>query len=236
MKGEGLLNRKSGQLAIMFVSMVLGIMLAAQFKNVQRVGGSTSIQRAEELTARVQKLTQENEDLQEQIRQFQQRIREYEQSAQNTGQLAQTVENELQQTRMLAGLTDVEGPGLIITVDENIPMAIQYDNLLTIVNELNAAGAEAIAINEERIIATTEIRNAGNHININTTPYSPPYVFKVIGDAENLEKALTLRGGVVDMLSTYNITVRIQKTDKVTVPKYAGAIKFKYAKPVPPKE
>lgn len=230
------MNRRSGQLAVMFISIVLGIMLAAQFKNVQKVGGSTSIQRAEELTARVQKLTQENEALQEQVRQFQQRISEYEQSAQNTGQLAKTVENELQQTRILAGLTDVEGPGLIITVDENIPMAIQYDNLLTIVNELNAAGAEAIAINEERVIASTEIRNAGNHININTTPYAPPFVFKVIGDADNLEKALTLRGGVVDMLNAYNITVKIQKSDKVIVPKYSGVIKFKYAKPVTSKK
>jgi len=232
MKGDGLLNKKSGQLAIMVVSIVLGIMLAAQFKNVQKVGGTASIQRAEELAARVQKLTQENEDLQKQIQQFQQRIKEYEQSAQDTGQLAKTVESELQQARMLAGLTDVEGPGLIITVDENVPMAIQYDNLLSIVNELNAAGAEAISINEQRIIATTEIRNAGNHININTTPYSPPFTIKVIGDADNLEKALTLRGGVIDILSTYNISVRIQKKDNVVIPKYSGVLEFKYAKPV----
>jgi len=77
---------------------------------------------------------------------------------------------------------------------------VRYDDLLKLVNELNAAGAEAIAINDERIIATTEIRNAGNYIVINTNRYSAPFEIKAIGNPDTLEAALKLLGGVADDL------------------------------------
>ena len=172
-----------GKIAVMLVSMILGLMLAAQFKNVQKVGGNVSLQRTQELTAQIQKLNQEIEGQRSLITELEDRIAEYESAAQDEGKLSDAMYRELERARNLAGLTELEGAGVIITVnlisyqewgEVGIIRSVYDEDLLMLVNELNAAGAEAIAINDERIISTSEIRNAGDYIVINTNRYSVP--------------------------------------------------------------
>ena len=138
----------------------------------------------------MQKLEQENEALETQIREYEKRISEFESAAQNEGQSNKLIYEELERIRMVAGLVDMEGPGVVVTVnvkhvsewgEDAIIQNVRYDDLLKLVNELNAAGAEAIAVNNERIIATTEIRNAGDYIVINTNRYSAPFEIKQWG-------------------------------------------------------
>jgi len=216
-------------------------MLAAQFKNVQKVGGSVSLQRTQELTNEVQKLAEENEALRQQIDQLQDKVQEYETSSQNSGAITGRMLEDLQQSRMKAGLIDVTGQGIVITLnnlyytgEDNSYNALKHvmdEDLLKIVNELNASGAEAISINDERLIATTEIRNAGNYININTNSYSVPFVIKAIGNPETLEAAMNLYGGVIDTLSQYyDIKISVEK--EIVIPKFSGTLKFNYAQPV----
>ncbi|MFO7295847.1 MAG: DUF881 domain-containing protein [Caldicoprobacter sp.] len=230
----------SAQLSITFVSLILGLALAAQFKNVQRVGGSVSLQRTQELTRQVQKLEQENDALEARIKEYEERIREFENAIQSEGQSNKLIYEELERTRMLAGLVDLQGPGVVVTVnvkyvnewgEDAIVQNVRYDDLLKLVNELNAAGAEAIAINDERIIATTEIRNAGNYIVINTNRYSAPFEIKAIGNPDTLEAALKLLGGVADDLGVY-LQINIKRVDNIRIPKYKGTFQYKFAKPV----
>lgn len=230
----------SAQLSITFVSLILGLALAAQFKNVQRVGGSVSLQRTQELTRQVQKLEQENDALEARIKEYEERIREFENAIQSEGQSNKLIYEELERTRMLAGLVDLQGPGVVVTVNvkyvnewgqDAIVQNVRYDDLLKLVNELNAAGAEAIAINDERIIATTEIRNAGNYIVINTNRYSAPFEIKAIGNPDTLEAALKLLGGVADDLGVY-LQINIKRVDNIRIPKYKGTFQYKFAKPV----
>jgi uncharacterized protein YlxW (UPF0749 family) len=234
--------RKSlgAQLAVMLVSLILGLALAAQFKNVQKVGGSVSLQRTQELTRQVQKLEQENEALESQIREYERRIRDFENAAQNEGESNRLIYEELERIRMLAGLVDVQGPGVVVTVNvkyvnqwgENaIVQNVRYDDLLKLVNELNAAGAEAISVNNERIIATTEIRNAGDYIVINTNRYSAPFEIKAVGNPDTLDAALKLLGGVADDLGVY-LQINIRRENNIIIPKYGGTIQYKFAKPV----
>ena len=112
------------------------------------------------------------------------RLMEYESAAQDAGKLNDAMYKDLERARNLAGLTDLEGSGVIITVNlisfqeygqSGIIRNVYHEDLLMLVNELNAAGAEALAINDERIIATTEIRDAGDYIVINTNRYSAPF-------------------------------------------------------------
>src|SRR5690606_32980836 len=148
---------------------------------------------------------------------------------------------ELSKVKMQAGLLPVEGPGVVVTVDNlytndisgggQIVQAVHYEDLLKLVNELNAAGAEAIAVNGERIVATTEIRNAGDYIVINTNRHSVPFEIKAIGNPENLEAALKLLGGVADELSQV-LDINIKREDNIYIPKYGSTIEFDYAKPV----
>ncbi len=231
-------KRISGQLAVAFVCMILGLMLATQFKNVQKVGGNVSLQRTQELTREVQKLKQENEKMSNQIREYDQKIWEYENAAKGEGNLSQAIYDELDRMRMLAGVVDLEGPGVVVTVNTFLTTPqgqlisnVNYEDLLKLVNELNAAGAEAISINDERIISTTEIRNAGDYIVINTNRHSVPFEIKAIGNPDTLEAALKLLGGVSDELSQV-LDINIRRENKLYIPKYEKLIEFDYAKPV----
>ncbi|HHW70949.1 MAG TPA: DUF881 domain-containing protein [Clostridiales bacterium] len=231
-------KRFSGQLTVAFVCMILGLMLATQFKNVQKVGGNVSMQRTQELTGEVQRLKEENEKMKSQIQDYDQKIWEYENAAKGEGKLSQAIYDELDRMRMLAGVVDLEGPGVIVTVNTfltnpqgQLISNVNYEDLLKLINELNAAGAEAIAINDERLIATTEIRNAGDYIVINTNRHSVPFEIKAIGNPDTLEAALKLLGGVADELSQV-LDIKIKREDKIHIPKYEGTIEFNYAKPV----
>ena len=137
-------------------------MLAAQFKNVQRVGGNVSRQRTQELIEQINKLEQDNAALQNQIKEYESIISSYENASED-----ETLINELTKTKSIAGLLPMEGLWVVVTVDnlyintwdgeKQTFQNVHYDDLLRLINELNAAGAEAIAINNERIISTTEI-------------------------------------------------------------------------------
>lgn len=228
------------QLGLAFVSLVLGLALAMQFRNVQRIGGIVSLQRAEDLTRRVEQLQQENDGLRSQIRDHQRRITEFENAVQDEDESVKLIHNQLERARTIAGLTDVEGPGVVVTIDvkhalnwgaDAIVQDIHFNDLLKLVNELNAAGAEAIAINDERIIATTEIRSAGNFIVINTNRYNTPFEIKAIGSPETLEASLKLLGGVTDELSAY-LDIRIRREGVIKIPKYRGNLEHRFAQPV----
>jgi uncharacterized protein YlxW (UPF0749 family) len=236
------MNKKiGGQIAILLVSIILGLMLASQFKNVQRVGGNVSLQRTQELTSEIQKLKQENDAISKQLREYEKSIWEYENAAQDDGKVSETLHKELDRARMLAGFNDLQGPGVIVTVkpytyqsefgDTQIVSNVNYEDLLKLINELNAAGAEAISVNNERIISTSEIRNAGDYIVVNTNRYSIPFEIKAIGNPETLEAALKLLGGVADELSAV-LDIEIKRSDNIKVLKYTRPMQFEYAKPV----
>lgn len=110
---------------------------------------------------------------------------------------------------------------------------IRYDLLLALVNKLKDAGAEAISINGQRIIAKTEISLAGDNVNINTVPTAPPYTIKAIGNPDTLEGALTIRYGIVEnMRNNYGLQVSIAKQEEIEIQRYNGVLRFLYAKPV----
>ena len=137
---------------------------------------------------------------------------------------------------MNLGKTDVEGEGIEITLretDNKEISQINADDLLVIVNALKLAGAEAISINDERIINMTDIVNIDANtdnlfVRINGQRILAPYVIKAIGNQSYLESALIGNGGYVDELRTIGHDVTIEKKDKITILKYDDEITTKY--------
>ncbi|MEG0377546.1 MAG: DUF881 domain-containing protein, partial [Eubacterium sp.] len=145
----------------------------------------------------------------------------------------------LEKERITAGVVDVKGKGLVITVDtesskdyDSTVYTKSSDLLLSLINELNAAGAEAISINGERLINTSEIRQAGSYININRNKYSAPFEVKAIGNPEDLSAAIKMRAGIVDIMRSNKFKVNIAQQDEVLINAYSGVINIKYAQPV----
>ena len=101
--------------------------------------------------------------------------------------------------------------------------------MLRVINELRAAGAEAISINGERLVSTSEIRCAGPTLSVNNNRSAPPYVILAIGNPSNLASALKLRGGVLDTFKFWGIQADLTQPEVVKVPAFKGRRIFEYA-------
>ena len=127
--------------------------------------------------------------------------------------------------------TDVKGEGITITLKEtnNTDTSITADDLLVIINALKLAGAEAISINEERIINSTDIVEINNSfIKVNGQRILAPYVIKAIGPQSYLESSLLGSGGYADELKNYGYDVTIEKSSKINISKYEDELTSKY--------
>ena len=105
-----------------------------------------------------------------------------------------------------------------------------------VVNELLAAGAEAVSINGERVVATTAIRCVGPTILVNNVRSSVPFVIKAIGDPLALEGAMNMNGGIVSELRAYQNKVTIQRSDRIDMKAYTGALTFNHVTSVKKEE
>ena len=220
---------KQGRIAIAVVSMIVGVMLVTQYRMTQTIAdGNINLQRSGELALKIHSLQEERAGLKKQIATMKEEGR---------------LEGMKEENRLLAlraSLVDVEGPGVILTItDSKTPVKdgenpnlylIHDEDMLRIVNELRAAGAEAISINDQRLIGTSEIRCSGPTVTVNGKIFAPPFIIKAIGDTKTLHSALTMRGGVVESLKYWGIEVKIQDEENVTVPAYDGTIKQNYIK------
>ncbi|MCX7970993.1 MAG: DUF881 domain-containing protein [Negativicutes bacterium] len=224
------INIRQGKYAIALVCAVLGFMLATQFHTTQDVKATLALQRTENLAARLQETEKERDSLLQQIRDLREK----------SGEEAMQV--ELQNAMRDAGLTRLRGPGITLTIDDSKRPAkpgensnlfvVHDDDILRIINELWAAGAEAIAINDQRIVAQTEVRCAGPTLVVNGSRYAPPFEIRAIGDKKTLESAVKMRGGIADSLAVWGIEVNVTPSDNIEIPAFRGAWRFNHSQVV----
>lgn len=224
-------------ISIAFVAMVIGLMMAFQFRTAG-VSQGVPYSRVQELIVEKKQLEKDLEHLQEEAADLAAKLEEV---GKGTSEAAAALEEELSNMRLYAGLVPVSGPGVEVVL-ENPPehvghgtssgsYTIRDDVILKVINELRGAGAEALAINGQRIMATSEVRMAGNHINVNLTRLSFPYKITAIGDPIALKSCLEIKGGLVEYLNNLGVVVTVQKKERVVIPAYKGVLRFEYAKP-----
>jgi len=237
--GEGdFVRSKGAQITIACVCLVLGIMLAIQFKTTATYNPDYSVNQVGDLAYKLKSTTEERDALADEVLSLREKLNNVRQNNQAMADLQEEVQN----SNLFAATVPVHGQGIILTVNDN-PRSLQPgenpDNLivhdrdiLILVNELKASGAEAIAVNEERITAMSEIRCAGTQILVNTNRISPPFVIKAIGNPDQLESGMNIRGGWLETMSIIGYQTRLQKADDIELPAYNGRIKFAYLKPL----
>lgn len=228
------------------IALVLGIMCFAlttgiciQVKTVKNTSSTVS-QNYEEnnLRAEVLRYKEKYDNLLKETEKVDNELQqEIEKATENNSELEET-KNQINDGNKIIGLTEVIGSGAIITVaDSDIDpntvlnssdLLVHDKDILKIVNELKNAGAEAISINDQRVILTTSIICGGNIININGERIGSPFVIKAIGSPEtlaNLERPV----GSLSILEERGIRTTLKKADNITIPKYSGVLNFKYA-------
>ena len=219
------------------VCIILVAVMFAQFKTVEETD-ITGIEtaREEELQTMLSSWKTKYEEMQEKLQDTQTKITEYEQKINSKEETSELLDEELEQTNLLVGKTNVIGEGVIITLQDNDEKSIVASDLRTLVNELKLAGAEAISINDKRILNMTEIVDVNNRILINEEPTVSPFVVKAIGDQTYLSSALSLKNsGFVDSYTKLGKTVEMREEKNISILAYNGSknqMQFKYAKEV----
>ncbi len=221
-----MLASKHAKIMVMIVAAILGFMLATQIKTTERQK-TINVQRAEELTERLRIVEQQRDDLAKEIERLQ------------ANSSDDALETEVERLKEFAGEVPLEGKGIQLILDDSKVTAqvgenpnlyiIHDDDLLRVINELRAAGAEAISINGERLVSTSEIRCAGPTLSVNNNRSAPPYVILAIGNPSNLASALKLRGGVLDTFKFWGIQAELTMPEVVKIPAFKGRRTFEYA-------
>lgn len=211
---------QSGQIAVGLAALLLGLMVVVQFRLRDVVPPSTA---SNQLLALLKQADQKRNQLSQQVGHLN-ILLDQKLSRQAS---AKRLESELIQDEILAGTVPVKGPGVTVSWSNgSAPAAYQITDidLLLLVNELRAAGAEAIAINGQRITALTEIRSAANYILINQAQAGAPFTIKAIGQPDALYGALTLAGGLYDESQQEGLSMTITKSQSVDIPAAPPAV------------
>ncbi|MFF5310553.1 DUF881 domain-containing protein [Streptomyces massasporeus] len=140
----------------------------------------------------------------------------------------QTIEKE-RQLGILAGTVAAQGPGITMTIQDT-KGTVEADMLLDAIQELRAAGAEAIQVNGVRVVASTYLTDAGKGVGVDGNKINAPYRFKVIGKSQDLEPALNIPGGVVQTLEKEQATVTIERSTDIVVDALRAAKRPDYAR------
>lgn len=218
------------------ICILLSSVMFVQFKSVEVIEKSgVGLMRETELRTEYSATKEKTAEMESQLEEIEKTIEEYtNQSTDNQGMI-ELLRTDVQKARCDLGYTEVKGPGLIITiqdgpnVENNINERVTYDDLLFAVNELKYAGAEAIAINDQRFVNTTYIKDVGDKvITVDGDRIIPPYVIKVIGDSKYLESVINIRGGVKDTLEAYGKSIEYTSSDEIHLPKYEQTLEIRY--------
>ena len=231
------------QLVMGLAILILTFLIALQFKSVTVNNAENKLRnmRVDELLGDLKKEREQNEDLEKQLTAYQNDIAQYRKDAEQNSDYSKFLSEQLKRAELAAGFVDVKGPGITISLSDvnkrkssasvlsTSETLIHDEDIRRIINELCSAGAEAISVNESRIISTSAIRCVGPTILVNDTKMTPPYVIKAIGKSEQLEAAMNLNGGVIDNLHVWGFDINLTKQNELTIPKYNGTVNFSSA-------
>ncbi len=233
--------KTKGAIGVTFICIILGIIIGIQAKTVRVQTSVYDLKRVSELSAELTILENENRELKSNLVDMQNKVAGYEKTITDGNDSLQVIVKNLNDVKIEAGRVALTGRGITVTlndskkygstggVDQNA-FLIHAEDILSIVNELFSAGAEAISINGQRLVANSSIRCAGSVVNVNGVKIAAPFVVSAIGDPDILEAALVFPGGVVDSLAPWGIELTIKKQETVEIPAYTGTVTFKEAK------
>ena len=215
---------------ISIMSLILVCVMFMQFKVVNETDiAQIESMREDELQEAVKEWKEKYEEAYKKIEDTNKKINEYEEKVQNNTETKELVDKELLEAKKNFGLTDVSGEGIIITLTNTDERSYTAYNLLDLINELRAAGAEAISINGERITNISDIVDIStSHIRINSNNVSSPYVIKAIGDKTYLKSALTIKNGYFDLKQKDEYNIDIQEKTNIKINACSKEVTLKY--------
>jgi len=230
-------------IGLLFVGLALGLLLALQWRAPTPARLAETSYGRDRTALTISRLEAEQATLKQQVSDLRQQLDSKQSRQVQSTELLGDLARELEYHKALAGLAPLTGTGVEAVLNDSnrqvVPSAVNpelylvhdYD-LRDVVNLLWAAGAEAVSVNEERIVATTAIYCVGATIMVNDTRMSPPYVVRAIGPAEQQEALLRNPSFLSDLksrVSLYGLEFRVARVNELLVPAYKGSFGVVYA-------
>lgn len=225
--------KKEKKIMIITISIMAFLLVCVMFMQFKVVNQTDIAQietmRKDELEEAVTEWKEKYEEAYEKLLDTNNKINEYNEKTQSNEETKELVTKELKEAKANFGLTDVIGEGIVVTLTDTNEMVYDAEDLLELVNELRAAGAEAISINEERIVNTSDIVQISSIIlKVNSKNISSPFVVKAIGDKTYLKSALTIKNGYYDVKVKNGYEMKVVEENDIKINKYSKTVNLKY--------
>ncbi len=212
-------------------ALILTTVLLIQFKTVKETD-ITAIEtmREAELRTELSSWKSKYDEIATKLQETEDKISNYRNDIENNQKNSELLSEELAETEKYLGYTDVKGEGLTITLADTDYKQVQSSDILLLVNELRLAGAEAISINDERVVSTTEIANVDTRfVIVNGKRVVAPFTVKAIGDKKYLESAISIKGGYIDEIKAKEVAINYSVDNNILIKKFSGTMSLKNA-------
>lgn len=221
-------------ITIGLMCLILTMLIFMQVRTISNVNVSElEIMRESELKTEITTLKTKYEEVVAKLEDTNSKILEYETAITDGNEAALLQQKELKETEDLLGKNSVTGEGIVINLSNAGQNVISSSDLLELVNLLKDAGAEAISVNEQRIIYSSYIVtiNGTNHLSIDGTWIGAPYTVKAIGNTTYLESAVAQKKyGYIDTKIAEGKQVTLERLTSVTIPQYKENLDFEYVR------
>lgn len=230
-------------LALMLPALLFGFVVTTQWATfavpaVQDVG----IRYIDPLTGTVTRLQDEQTSLKAQVTDLRGKLDEVQRAAAAQSGAVKDLQVRIDELRASAGLTETRGEGIVVTLDTLKPTAGKETerqvclapDLADVVNAAWHGGARAVAINGERIVASSSVYCVGATIVVNGSIVAGPFAISAIGSPSALLAVLDDASQLRDLKrrrDQQSIDLRITRSPVLTVPAYAGPVGARSAKP-----
>ncbi|HSH36646.1 DUF881 domain-containing protein [Schnuerera sp.] len=229
-------------LVVFVFSILLGIFLAFQFKQTVPYFAPVTLNSIQTTKNEINTINKEIDELNIMIDNKNEQIKMLESIASGDENIIDILKSELSKNKIVAGFEKVQGPGIIIRMEDNMSeeafgqeynLDLIHDaDVLRIINDLRGAGAEAISINDQRVLSISEIKCGGPIIRINGRSVGTPFYIKAIGNPKLLNAAINAPNTYGYALMTIDqINIETSIEDEIIIPEYNGRFNFKHAKP-----
>lgn len=224
-------RRLGSLLLVLTVTGLVGFLLVGQMRGSEAFRQRLEAENEGDLTRILAGLTNEADALRDEISTLRLQLVELQNTQEQDSASAAAAAAQLRALQVLAGTVPVSGPGLTLRIADP-EGGVTYDTLIDVVAELRDAGAEAIAINGRRIGAASAFGQSDSRITIEGIAISAPYAVAAIGPAADLDGALKIPGGALDVLASLRgVDVDVRRVAKLDLPALANTPRFRVGKP-----
>ncbi|MCH8273206.1 MAG: DUF881 domain-containing protein [Armatimonadetes bacterium] len=225
------------------VALILGFLLVSAWKGPHEEITAEARQNRADTPTSPPIMGQSTDEREAEIAKLREEVTLLQNAVADQSRQSKVLNDSLQEAKLLACLTEVEGPGIVLILRDSekvfegpLPteeMVIHDKDVQTAVNELWLSGAEAISINHQRVALATSFYCAGPIIYVGRKQISSPVTIRAIGDTDTLYGALTMRGRFLDEFKYIDpAMIEVRKKDHLVLPAHTGSTEFHYAKTV----